>query len=272
MPSQIQEVEGITVEDVVATISPSYLKTNYLNGLDFVDENGVTIPAQWYAVKLRTAIATFERITKVRILRRTITAELHDYYAQDYAQFMYLNLFEYPVVSVESISAMYPTGQIITTFPNEWVRLDKMKGQIQLVPTNGTLSQVILGQGGSYLPILFGTMSKLPQLFHIDYTAGFEDGKIPTDLIDAIMKLATIEVLANMGDTIFPPGVSSISAGVDGLSQGMGIVNNGDSPPVFAGRVNTYTRDLYGDPRMPNKKGALQEIKDDFRGILLSVM
>lgn len=250
-------------------LTVEYFKRNYLWNLDFVDDQSQPLPDPYYIHKLSVAAATFERETKVRILRRNVLNELHDYYINDYAQFAYLQLHEYPVVSVTEISAVYPTGQAIMTFPNEWVRLTPSHGQVQLVPTSGSLSQVIMGRGGSYLPLIFQGVGYLPQLFRVSYVTGFEDDKIPVDMLDAVCKLATIDVLGGVGDTIYPPGVTSISAGVDGLSQGVGIMNNGQFPAVFAGRINLYRRDLYGE--RSTVEGVLYRIKDEYKGLNLKV-
>jgi hypothetical protein len=265
-----QVVPGVTVEGSVTQLSADVLMSNYLHGLRFVDAEGNEVSTDFYQQKLNAAIAEFERITKVHVLRRTITDEAHDYYVNDYQLFAFFQLHEYPVVSVEKVSAIYPTGQFLFEFPLEWVRLRAEHGQLQLVPTQGTLSQVILGRGGSYLPLLYAGMGYLPQLFRVNYTSGFADGKIPHDIVNAIFKMATINVLSVLGITVFPPGVTNISAGIDGVSQGVGIMNNGQLPPVFAGTVQSYRTELYGDGR--TQTGQLKDIADHFRGLVMTVI
>lgn len=260
-----QVSEGLSVETLVSQLTPEHIQKNYLTGLEFVDQNGQPYDSGWYSQHINTAIVTFERFTKVHVLQRTITEEMHDYFIEDYQLFAFIQLFEYPVLSVEGIRAVYPTGQSVFEFPLEWVRLTPEHGQIQLVPTQGTLSQVILGRGGSYLPLLYSGLGYLPQLFRVDYTTGFAAGKVPWDIVDAIAKLACIAMLAVAGETIFPPGVTSISAGIDGLSQGLGISN-----PVFKGRIDMYNLELYGDGRM--NPGSLRLIKDHYRGLMMRVM
>ena len=259
----------LTISSDLSVLTPEYFKKNYLWNLDFVDNSDVPLPDSYYLHKMSVAAATFERETKVRILRRKVTNELHDYYINDYAQFAYLQLHEYPVISVEVVRAVYPTGQAIMTFPSEWIRLTPSHGQIQLVPTSGSLSQVIMGRGGSYLPLIFQGVGYLPQLFQVDYTTGFADGQLPLDMLDAVCKLAAIDVLGGVGDTIYPPGVTSISAGIDGLSQGVGIMNNGQFPAVFTGRINLYRRELYGERSTVD--GVLYRIKDEYKGLNLKV-
>lgn len=271
MPEVIQSVGDLKVESVVEQLTPDLIRDAYMTGLSFVDKEGQPYPDSWFVTHINNAVIAFERFTKIHVLRRTITDELHDYYVEDYASFNFIQLFEWPILSVERVQAIYPTGQTVITFPNDWVKMTKEHGQIQLVPTVGTLSQVLLGQGGSYLPLIYTGMGYLPQLFHIDYTTGFAAGKVPVDIIDAIAKLATISLLTVAGDTVFPPGVTNISAGIDGLSQGIGIMNNGQLPPVFAGRISTYRAELYGDPRF-GMPGALRLLKDHYRGMMMRVV
>jgi hypothetical protein len=267
----IQAIEGLAVKSAVTQLSPAYLQANYMPGLDFVDNDGNPYPDSLYVQHINNAVTTFERETKIHVLRRTITDEAHDYYVEDYQMYAFIQLFQWPVLTVDSIGAVYPTGQTITTFPLEWVKLDNMHGQIQLVPTIGTLSQVILGQGGNYLPLLYSGLGYLPQLFRVGYTTGFADGNLPTDIVDAIAKLATISLLSVLGATVFPPGVTNISAGIDGLSQGVGIMNNGQTPPIFSGLITSYRTELYGSPGM-GMRGQLRLLQDHYRGFMMRVM
>jgi hypothetical protein len=136
--SEVPQVsEGQTLRAAVSVLTPEFIQANYLTGLNFVDSEGNPYPSSWYVQHINNAIVTFERHTKIHVLRRTITDEKHDYYVEDYQLFTFIQLFEWPVLSVEKVSALYPTGQSIFEFPLEWVRLTKEHGQIQLVPKIG---------------------------------------------------------------------------------------------------------------------------------------
>lgn len=257
----------------IEDLTPQYLKDNYLVGLTFVDEHNKPYPDSWYTQKLNTALSVFEHMTQLTVTPTEIKGETHDYYVSDYQAFAFLQLYQYPVIQNQDspvVSAIYPTGQTITTFPREWVRLDYLHGQIQLIPTQGTISQVILGQGGSYLPIIYQGLGYLPQLFNVDYTAGFDTGKVPQLFLDAISKLATIELLSSVGDSVRPTGVSSQSFGVDGVSESRSFVTSPEGVPIFAGRISQYRRELLGDPQYKSQ-GLLREIRDTYRGVNMIV-
>lgn len=255
------------------TLSANFLKEKYLLGLTFVDEAGNEYPDDWYEQKIAVALSNFEHHTNLSLVPYPVENETHDYYIRDYEHYAFIQLYHYPIILLEDtpvIQAVYPTGQVITTFPREWVRADTMKGQIQLIPTQGSLSQVILGQGGSYLPIIYQGLGYLPQLFRVKYTAGFSEGKIPQVFLDAVAKLASIEVLSVMGDTVRPAGVSSQSLGVDGLSESRGFMQSPEYAPIFSGRIAQYQRELFGDPRL-GTEGLFNQVKSFYRGINMMV-
>ena len=271
------------IEDLTSAV----LKNVYLKGLGFVDELGAEYEDEWYEHFLNVAIDRFTEYTNVDVLPIDHAAELHDYYINDYQQYAYLQLYHYPVIKktldpphlIEGntitqspyVAAVYPTGQTVTVFPAEWVRVDIKHGNLQLVPTQGSLSQVILGQGGSYLPILYQGLGYLPQLFQVTYTSGFETGLVPKTVIDAIAKMATIDLLTVVGDTIRPTGITSQSYSIDGMSQSRGFQNSPEFAPVFSGRIAQLQRELYGDPRL-GKDGSLDEIRNFHRGMNMWVM
>jgi hypothetical protein len=252
----------MAVEDVTA----AYLQEDYLFGLELLDDTGNPYPDSFYEHAIIRAASKLETVCQIRLTPRTIIDEPHDYHVNDYQMFSFIKLWAAPVISVEQVRIVFPTSVEGVIFPKGWVKLDKNGGQIQLIPTAGTLSQVIMGQGGSYLPMIYhGGLSYLPQLFHIDYTSGFEEGKVPVMVISALCKLAVIDILTIVADVIYPPGMTSKSVGIDGLSESMGIMNNGQKPPVFTGRISQYEFELYGAPGQND--GLLPQIKTAMHGL-----
>jgi hypothetical protein len=254
-------------------LSAANLKDRYLKDILIVDRDGTPWPDSWYEGHIQNSIMEFERETKIPFLEKVITDELHDYNVGDYIRFAFMQLYEWPVRSIERVAAIYPTGQQAMVFPPEWIKLNKEHGQFTMVPTQGSLSQVMIGQGGSYLPLIYNGLSSLPHLFHIDYTAGFDPNEIPWDVMDCIFKLAAVQTLTIAADTIYPPGLTSLSTGVDGLSQSQGIMNNGQLPPVFTGRIKLYRAELYGGAGVGDigQQGKLASLRDAHRGIHMTV-
>lgn len=220
-------------------LTSRYLLDNYLTGFKFVGSNGQELPPKFYEDKIADAIAKLEEITGITVLQREVTDEVHDYHTNDYLNYAYLQLFKIPCQSVSQVRAVYPTGQTIQVFPSEWVRLTVEHSQIHLVPTSGSLAQVMLGGGNGYLPFIFAGLSYLPGLWHVDYVAGFRADAIPREIVNVVCKMASIEILTLMSDLVGPLGVASSSLGLDGMSQSIA-----RQLPAFKARIDRYLVDL----------------------------
>lgn len=248
----------------LSDLTPDYIKKTYLAGLRLLDDNNQEMADEWYTTHIANAIAWLEDVTNVDILKRVNVKETHDYHVNDYIQYAFIQLFRIPALSVQAVRAVYPTGQLMQVFPNPWVKLETHHSQIQLVPTAGTLSQVIIGQGGDYLPLVFGSLNYLPQLWEVDYTSGFDPEAVPRMIIEAICKRACIEMLQIMADTIAPLGQTSQSLSIDGMSQSRSF-----ALPAFKARIDKYSADL-GLPPAVGTNNLLSQIRNTYLGINLA--
>lgn len=250
----------------LASLTPEYVRKHYLTGLKLVDDRGEDLDDDWYTEHIATAIAKIESITNIDILQRVNVGEKHDYRIQDYIQYCFLQLFRVPALSVQAVRAVYPTREVLQVFPSEWIRLEPSHSQIHLVPTQGTLSNVVIGRGGDYVP-LFSSLSYLPQLWEVDYISGFDPEAIPREVVQAICKLACIEMLQIVADTIAPLGQTSNSLSIDGLSQ-----SRSYNLPVFKARIDKYSADLGlpTSPGAPMGGGMLSQIRAAYLGINLA--
>lgn len=250
-------------------LTPEMLKTDYLTGIN-IQVDGQPMPEDWYQRQIKRAITAVEKESQIAITPHTVKHEPHDYNANDYQNFAFLQLFNRPILRVDAMRAVYPTGTLLMDFPKEWIRPDYNAGQIQLVPTMGSLSTILLGRGGAWLPLLFQTINYLPQFFQVDYVAGFPAGQLPQDIAEAVMKKASIDILAIAGDLIYGPGISSISTSIDGMSESKTIVNNGQLGAVFTSRISQYRKDLYGEANTyggSGQPGLLQRLKSHYHGV-----
>lgn len=248
----------------LADLGAAYLKANYLTGLKICDDNGEEFPDSFFENKLNDAVAQIQELTNVDILKRVNVAETHDYHVTDYLMYAFMQLYRMPALSVSAVRAVYPTGQVVQIFPSEWIRLEKAHSQINLVPTSGSLSNVLIGQGLDYVLVTFSGVNYLPSLWEVDYISGFEPDAIPRVIADAIGKYAAIEVLRIASELVTPLGQTSQSLSVDGLSQ-----SRSYQLPAFQARINAYIQDLYG-ANTPSNPGLLGQIRHNYRGILLA--
>jgi hypothetical protein len=244
------------------------LKSDYLFGLSLKDSNGNAMSDTTLGNKLSIGIARAQRELKdfsitPQVIKSTIVKGVqradgswavlpeqaaidvadvfedpYDYDLNDYLKWGFLLLRRKPVISIERIRLIYPTGQNIIQYPQEWIKLYAKFGQVQIVPSTGTFPSI--GLGGMYLPLMSGfLMNNIPQLIHVDYTAGI--AIIPDDMRDALYKYGAVEVLKTAGQAM-APGVASLSTGADGLSESTTLTQSANSQ-MFGPLIKQYEED-----------------------------
>ena len=236
-PSLAIEGAGLAIRGILTV---EELKQRYFFGVDLTDDTGKPLPNAVFEHYIINAIRWFEHQLDIPIIP-TIFCEQHDFYRNDYHAFNMIRLDNYPVISVDEYRVEYPSGQTVIIFPQEWIRLNKPEGHLQIVPTAGTLSEILVGQGGSFLPAIYNGLGYLPHLFEILYTAGFESNKVPRNIVDVIGKFAALGPFDIFGDLIAGAGIATISLSMDGLSQNIGTTSSATNAG-YGARIIQYTK------------------------------
>jgi hypothetical protein len=239
MPSESIEAIGLAIRGVLTV---EQLKARYFFGVDLTDASGNPLSDAVFQHYILGAIRWFEHQLDIPILP-TSFLERHDYYREDFTAFNFIQLDNYPVICLDEFRVQYPSGQNVIVFPNEWVRLNNVEGQVQIVPTAGTLSEILVGQGGSFLPAIYNGLDYLPHLFEITHQAGFEPGKVPRNIIDVIGKFAALGPFHIFGDLIAGAGIATVSLSLDGLSQNIGTTSSATNAG-YGARVGNYLKEI----------------------------
>lgn len=218
------------------------LKSRYFFGIDLTDDAGNPLSDEVFRHYILTAIRWFEHQLDIPILPTTF-CDFHDYFREDYRAFNFIQLDNYPLIEVLEFRVQYPSGQNVIVFPQEWLRVNREHGQVQIVPTAGTLSEILVGQGGSFLPAIYNGMDYLPQLFQLEYIAGFEAGKVPRNIVDLIGKFASLGPFNIFGDLIAGAGIANISLSMDGLSQSVATTSSATNAG-YGARIIQYTKEI----------------------------
>jgi len=221
----------------------SELKQVFLFGLDLTDDAGNPFPDAMFEWGIRSAIAWLERRLDILIRPTVFTDERYDYYRGDYLTWTIINLRESPVISVEAVKVMWPSNTAVIEFPADWIQLRPDAGQVNIVPSSGTLSQVLLTAGGSFLSLVASGRDFVPNILSVDFTAGFAEGQVPQDIRDAIGKLAAFAPLNVAGDLIVGAGIASTSIGIDGLSQSINTTSSATNAG-YGARLTQYEKEL----------------------------
>src|SRR5438876_837293 len=127
-------------------LTPEFIKENYLMGIEPL-VNGQPVSDNFWKHWIKTSIKHIEKEAQVCIARASFKNEPHDYHIQDYQNFVFLLLNNRPLVHEDSVIAVYPNNQTVFTFPQDWITPHFEAGQLNLVPTHGSMSSILLGVG-----------------------------------------------------------------------------------------------------------------------------
>jgi hypothetical protein len=221
----------------------SELKDIYLFGVDLTNDAGEPYPEIIFEWGIRSAIGYLERDLDILMRPTVLTDERYDYYLNDYLHWTFIRLRQSPVISVEGVRVTWPSNETVIDFPKDWIQLRKDMGQVNIVPTSGTLSQVLLTAGGSFLPLVASGRDFVPNILAVDYTAGFPDGELPIELRDMVGKLATFAPLNIAGDLVVGAGIASKSISIDGLSQSIGSTSSATNAG-YGARLRQYEAEI----------------------------
>ena len=230
-------------------IGIQYLKTNYLFGLDLSDDDGNPFPDEMFITAIKYATTFIERKLDLMLTARTIT-EVHDYHVEEYRQFGYFQLDKRPLNEVKSVNAIYPhssdgtaSGRTVLEFPKEMISVPiPESAQVQLIPFTGSLTNFMIGRGGSYLPLIrAGYANYYPSLFEITYEAGFKE--IPADIKHCVSLYASLNILDIAGDLIVGAGIASKSISIGGLSQSINTTSSATNAG-YGARILSYQKQV----------------------------
>lgn len=209
----------------------SVIRNVHLFGIDLVDEHGNEFPDSLLQTYLDSAVAEVEKKLNICIYPRDLVEE-HDYRVSDYLQWGYLQLNKKPVMEIYSLEMVYGNSTMFK-IPNDWIKIDRLTGQLQLFPTTGSAGGLIIGRNGLLLPLMRGYYDYAPKMWKVSYRAGMnkpsDDNKenqvydpvldIHPDLEELIYKRAAANVAQVWGDLIIGAGIASESVSIDGISQ-----------------------------------------------------
>lgn len=245
----------------LSIISVEELKEIYLFGLDLTDDSGTPFPDSLYEHYIKSAVASLERKLDIHILPITIVEEPHDYRREEFLQFMYLFLYEYPVISIEGMTLQFPSDNLIMTVNLSDIHIRKESGQLQVVPSlNSNYSFIFSNNAVGVIPYYQLYTRSIPDFFKVSYTAGFET--VPDNIKDLIGKIAAFGPLNIAGDLIGGAGIASQSLSIDGLSQMFNTTSSATNAG-YGARLIQYSREI---------KEVIPELRSYYKGIRMVVV
>lgn len=259
------------------------LKTRWLFGiLPIISEDGEELGDEALQSYIDTAISTIEHDLDISLTPRRVI-ERKDYYQNDYYEWGYFHLNNIPVIDNPKISVVYllnPTDPLdpdsplvpetVLEIPKNWVRIRKHSGELRLIPNNRFPANLAIDSAGAFFPELFNRHSMVPDLWHIEYTHGFQAGKVPKLINAAVGMMASIMAMNIAGDLRIGSGIASLSLNLDGMSQAINSTASAENH-TYSAKVKEYGRVLFGEPGGRNS-GIIKILRDFYRGETLQII
>lgn len=223
-------------------ITVADLKRNYLHGVDTRDNNGKELSRKAIDFILKAAISQLEHDYEITVTPTQYKDERHDYKMDDYWNWCLIQLRHKPVISIDRFALSVASQDVLCEFPTDWIRLNNMNGQLQIAPISGSVGLFNIGNV-TFLPRILIFNDVFPAFFRLTYTAGFEQGKIPPIVNNAIGLIAALRVLSIAGDLVVGAGIANSSLSMDGLSQSVGTTASA-MYGAYSARMEDYRKEL----------------------------
>jgi len=218
--------------------TPADLKKTKLFGIPLCSSlTGETFSDEAIQFYINSAMSEIEHLLDLNI-SPVKYYEKHDYKSGNFIwSYGYLKLDHPNVLEVSKVELSFSNNQDtdgFVQFPLEHVHIMPQEGVLQLVPAFGTsLSGFLLSafSGTQYHALRAIGVTDFPGAVRVEYTAGFEEDKVPYIICQLIEIKAAINVLSAIGPVLFP--TNSTSIGIDGVSQSV----SGPGPQFLAQRM-----------------------------------
>lgn len=224
-------------------IDAAWVKEKFLFGVNLQDDNGNEMSDALVNFYIRSAQQYVARELDVLLFETEIVEEAHDYMLRDYDSFSFIQLFRRPVQSVSKVILEFPFSSNRIEFHEDWFRVDSISGQLNLLPTMGSLTSVFISGGGAFLPWLSSTRDYLPCTFRVSYKAGFGKDEVPEDFLEVMGMRAAMGPLNIAGDLIAGAGIANKSISLDGLSQSIGTTSSATNAG-YGARIIQYHKEI----------------------------
>lgn len=225
------------------------LKDIYLFGLDIKDNNGKAMPKKVYQRYIDNAITMLEHYLDISITPVNDFIEDKDYHLNDYSDWGYMSLNNFPVRRIRKIEMVYfrdvaGDPEVIQEIPLQWMRVRNHSGVVRLIPNARFPANLQLSQAGSFFPEILRT-DTVPDLWRVTYDYGFDSGRVPVMINSAIGYLAAVQALITGGNLIIGAGIAGSSISIDGLSQSIQTTQSAENSG-YSATIKDYQRVLFG--------------------------
>lgn len=256
-------------------ITVKKLKETYLFGVVIRNrETNENYSDEAYQNNIDNAISFLEHYLDISISPVKRFVEYKDYRINDYAEWGYFQLNNYPVKCIRKLELVYfrdADGEELTaqTIPNNWMRLQAHDGLVRMIPNARFPASLQISNTGQFFPELLRS-PLVPHSWKFTYDYGFDPGCVPTLLNQAIGTIAAINSLIVGGHLILGAGIAATSISLDGLSQSIQTTQSAENSG-YSSVIKDYSDKLFGKTK-DDPNAILRILKDYYKGEQMSII
>lgn len=224
-------------------LSSTELIEGFFFGIPLTNAQGVTMSSKVIEDRIAAAQSQLEHTLSIKF-QLQMMMETREFIRDEFKNWGFFKM-GFPVKLVTLFQGKY-ANNTVTDYPVHWVSLQRNSEEyligrtINLVPSG--MGQVTTHMYGGIFPF-FNIMGvdTIPNYWEIQYLTGYE--RIPADLLEFVGKLATVPLLAQLGNIVLGAGIASQSLSFDGLSQSYGSTKSSSSS-AYGATIKQYTEEL----------------------------
>lgn len=249
-------------------ITVKELKDTYLFGLRFTDSEGNDLSDAAFQTYIDNAVGLIETYLDIAIIPRRNFVENRDYRRNEYFDWGFFEVTNYPILKINKIELAYFRGNMdndetVLNIPDSWIRVQEHDGIIRLIPNARFPANLQISSTGNFFPEILRT-DMIPHAWRIDYDYGFEDGCIPVLVDQAIAIAAAMQALIVGGNLVLGAGIASSSISLDGLSQSINTTQSAENS-AYSATLKDYRERLFGANK-DDPFAILKQLKAYYKG------
>ena len=229
---------------------------NYLTDIPLRGLGGEKMADKAVEKKIKIATTQLENYLDIKIAKQRLL-EQHDFDRVHFERWGHIHVNNL-VTEINSLQGQLGFAHQIT-YPTGWVSIKRQIAKarnLHIVPgqqedLQGLNTNFVAVFTGKFPIFGYSSANYIPNYWNVDYTTGFE--KVPDDLQDAVAKIASMQVLAILGDIAFGAGIANTSISIDGLSQSIGTTQSAENS-LFSARIRQFQSELKDEKIMLRNK------------------
>ena len=250
-------------------MSPTELREKYLFGIPVCTTDGRKIAPSSIKHQIEAAQKRIENLFSIK-LQKQVIEESRDFVREEFNHWGYVRAM-YPIAYIDSLKG-YINEACQVDYPHEWLVIKRIASvaiyrNVHLIPNSSSVHGAKMSQNS----IIYNGISPhlgwfgqtyIPNYWRLKYITGWDDDKVPEDLIDLIGKFAAINTLSVIGSYLYGVGLSSITVSLDGVSQSTPL-SRGGKYGMFGDRIQLYMDDI---------QSMMDSMKSIYRGFTFEVL